>query len=200
MTTATLNGTLTSDRGFTASCYFEYGLTTGYGSDTSASPTTCSEGDSFSAVITGLTPGGTYHYRAIAVSFLGTVYGDDESFIVPVVLLEVMSVSVSVDGNFATISGRLIYDGGEECTVGFEYGGSNFYGSELVVADKKVSDDDFSYTFLSITTDVLFHTRAYATNTKGTVYGLDMSFYIPKNSDAFGGMMGGGLVNLLMES
>lgn len=77
---AQLNGTLTEDGTDTpVQCSFEYGLTSAYGSTTT--PATVTEGSSFSAVVSGLSRGTTYHFRAKAVGTSGaTVYGADRTF------------------------------------------------------------------------------------------------------------------------
>jgi hypothetical protein len=195
---ATLNGTLLEDRGFSASCYFEYGLTVAYGSDTSASPATCSTGDSFSYALTGLTPGATYHYRAVAVSVLGTVYGDDVSFSVPISAAVVETVAADITGDRAMLNGLLVYDGGEACIVGFEYGCSLEYGSSVTCDDTEVSAGTFNYNLTGLIYDTCYHVRAFATNKHGTVYGRDASVYISKRTDSFGGLMGDGLVQTLV--
>ncbi len=78
-TTATLNGELT-DMGSASqvTVYFEYGTDTSYGNETPHQ--TLSATGSFSADITGLTPGTTYHFRAVAVNSAGTSYGEDKTF------------------------------------------------------------------------------------------------------------------------
>lgn len=78
-TSAQLNGTV-NPSGTATTYYFEYGLTTGYGSAT----TSTSAGSGASAVavnatVTGLTPGTLYHYRLVATN--GTAdQGDDMTF------------------------------------------------------------------------------------------------------------------------
>jgi hypothetical protein len=57
--------------------YFQWGKTTGYGSQTGQQ--TMKHPGIFFAVITGLTPRTSYHFRAVAVGD-GTSYGWDESF------------------------------------------------------------------------------------------------------------------------
>jgi hypothetical protein len=64
---ATLNGYIGEDGGSNISAFFQYGLTTSYGSSTSKQYPK-SENQSFSANVTGLSPGTTYHYRAVANS------------------------------------------------------------------------------------------------------------------------------------
>ena len=61
--------------------YFEYGLTTAYGSktqETSAGPG--SKSVKVSWPVSGLAAGATYHYRLVAVNGYGTSYGSDTSF------------------------------------------------------------------------------------------------------------------------
>ena len=57
--------------------YFEWGETTDYGSTTRVRTVTSPR--RFWAIIRGLTPGTTYHFRAVAVGD-GTGYGEDRSF------------------------------------------------------------------------------------------------------------------------
>ena len=76
---ATLNGYLSS-MGGASSCtvYFQYGTTTSYGSTTGTQAK--SSAGTFSQSLTGLSPGTTYHYRAVASNSAGTVYGADTTF------------------------------------------------------------------------------------------------------------------------
>lgn len=86
---ATLNGNLTSLGTATpVDVSFEYGTTDGYGSTVEGVPSTLASAaaftaltsaESFTANLTGLTPGQTYHFRIKAVGD-GTAYGDDATF------------------------------------------------------------------------------------------------------------------------
>jgi hypothetical protein len=79
-TSATLNGTVNPNRS-AATAYFQYGLTTNYGSfsaTTSLPPTNATF--SLSELISGLVPGALYHYRLVASNALGTVQGVDTAF------------------------------------------------------------------------------------------------------------------------
>lgn len=77
-TSATVNGTLDESGSEACDCSFEWGLTTGYGNTTT--PETKNTGETFSAGLTGLVPGTTYHFRAKAVNSSGTFYGADRTF------------------------------------------------------------------------------------------------------------------------
>ncbi len=84
---ATLNGTVNPE-GASTSYYFEYdessyegGAT--HGAKVPASPKSAGSGTSNVAVneaLSGLEPGGTYHFRIVAENEFDTTYGEDESF------------------------------------------------------------------------------------------------------------------------
>jgi uncharacterized protein (TIGR02145 family) len=64
---------------------FEYGTSVSYGSTITASqnPVGADTVSSVNAIVLGLTPGTTYHFRIKAFNSLGTAYGEDISFIPP---------------------------------------------------------------------------------------------------------------------
>jgi hypothetical protein len=77
-TKATFNGSVTSNGNQTVtSDGFDWGTSTAYG-NTAAGATV--QTGSFSANLTGLTTGQTYHYRAKAVNSLGTGFSGDTAF------------------------------------------------------------------------------------------------------------------------
>lgn len=82
---ATLNATVANAGFLPGSFYFQWGTTTSYGQQTAMQPLTAQlEGKRFSAPLTGLTPGTTYHFRAVAIGAEGTGFGADRSFTTPV--------------------------------------------------------------------------------------------------------------------
>lgn len=75
---ATLNGNLTSlGNALSVNVSFEWGLTISYGNETT--PQTMTATGLFSANLSSLIPGTTYHFRAKAVGN-STVYGNDTTF------------------------------------------------------------------------------------------------------------------------
>jgi hypothetical protein len=79
-TTATLNASLTGlGTSGSVSASFDFGMNTTYGQTVVATPSTLTSAGKFNAVLTGLTPGTTYHYQAKAVGD-GTAEGVDFSF------------------------------------------------------------------------------------------------------------------------
>jgi RHS repeat-associated protein len=79
-TTATLNGSLTGlGSASSVGVSFEYGTTTVYGSTATGSPASLTAAGTFTAGLTGLTSGTTYHYRTKAVGD-ATTWGNDQQF------------------------------------------------------------------------------------------------------------------------
>lgn len=81
LTNATLNATVNAANNETT-VFFEFGPDPFYGFGVQATPGTVSGGTAtaVSAVISGLTPGTLYRFRARATSAAGTVYGSDATF------------------------------------------------------------------------------------------------------------------------
>ncbi|HXJ74293.1 MAG TPA: SH3 domain-containing protein, partial [Candidatus Dormibacteraeota bacterium] len=75
---AQLNGSI-NPSGFSTTAYFEYGLTTSYGSST-ASANFGTTVQNIGFVQTGLSPNSTYHYRLVASNSQGTTRGLDAAF------------------------------------------------------------------------------------------------------------------------
>ena len=83
--TATLYGGVNPE-GSATSYYFEYGTTTSYGTKAPASPKEVGAGTgevTVNQVVTGLTPGTTYHFRLVATSVAATTNGVDRTFTTP---------------------------------------------------------------------------------------------------------------------
>lgn len=80
-TSATLNGTV-NPNGNAATAYFEYGLTTSYGTTVSVtlSPNNGTAPQSVSASPTGLPSGTLYHYRLTGTNSAGTTSTSDGTF------------------------------------------------------------------------------------------------------------------------
>lgn len=76
---ATLRGLVTGDGGVGCSVRFAYGLNTSYGNYT-AWETGKLENDVVSTLLSGLSTGETYHYRAIVNNSAGEAYGSDKYF------------------------------------------------------------------------------------------------------------------------
>ncbi len=79
-TSAMLNGTV-NPNGLSTTVIFEFGTTTSYGSEITATPSPVSGTNavSVSAVLSGLSPNSTYHYRIVATNSAGTTNGLDQT-------------------------------------------------------------------------------------------------------------------------
>lgn len=82
----------------------------------------------------------------------------------------------------ATLNGQVVYDGGEPCTVWFEWGTSTRYGLETPPQANVSSGTSFSATIYNLAEGVLYHFRAVAKNSTAIVYGNDMVFAVPVGS------------------
>jgi plastocyanin len=76
---ATLNGSL-NPHGLTTTVYFQYGITTSYGSTTQMRTHTGNTYRNIPANISGLAPNTTYHFRIVATNPNGTRMGSDRTF------------------------------------------------------------------------------------------------------------------------
>ena len=78
---AILNGSVIANSNST-SVTFDYGTTAAYGTNVSATPATVTSlsATAVSLVLTGLTPGTTYHFRVNAVNAVGSSSGIDQTF------------------------------------------------------------------------------------------------------------------------
>ncbi len=75
-----LTGTV-NPQGLATKAYFEYGLTTSYGSSTSSTDLAVTNTVlPVTKAVSGLDPGNLYHYRLVTINSAGTTYGDDQTF------------------------------------------------------------------------------------------------------------------------
>jgi uncharacterized protein (TIGR02145 family) len=184
-TGATLNGTV-NPNGLSTTVTFEYGTTTSYGSTLEAapSPVTGSGNTNVGAAITGLTAETTYHFRVKATNSMGTVYGEDITFVTggegqsPSCLTQTVT-NESPTG--ATLNGT-VNPNGLSTAVTFEYGTTTSYGSSVTATKSPVTGNgniNVSKYITGLTVETTYHFRVRATNSRGTVYGEDLSFYLP---------------------
>ncbi|MFH1381500.1 MAG: hypothetical protein ABIH70_01240 [Chloroflexota bacterium] len=171
---ATLNGTLDNDGGGACDCGFEWGETDSYGNTTSTQSRT--SGQSFLQVITGLSPGTTYHFRAFATSLSGTGYGDDRTFTTKKAPVVMTYGVTNIELDSAVLIGELTDDGGEACEVGFEWGLTALYGKVTTWQGGKYTGDAFWQVIASLEPDTTYHFRAQARNSVGAARGADMTF------------------------
>jgi hypothetical protein len=115
-TTVALDGAV-NPHGLETTCYFQYGTTTAYGSQTPAAAVgSGTTGVKVSQPLIGLQPGTIYHYRIVATSTAGTSDGVDRTFTtkhIPLKFVIVKAANVStVFGSPFSLTGTLTGAGG----------------------------------------------------------------------------------------
>lgn len=160
-----------------ATAYFQYGLSTIYGSQTS--PQTLMAGSTpvaLNASLTGLAAGVVYHYRLVTVTPQGTFYSGDMTF-------ATTSAPLAITGSFAG-AGRTGFsiDGsvnplGTATDYYFEYGTSTAYGSATapLSAGGGVDPVTVSTSVNGLTPGTTYHVRLVATSSIGTTHGDDQA-------------------------
>jgi uncharacterized protein (TIGR02145 family) len=134
---------------------------------------------SFTDRITGLTESTTYHVRAFATNSVGTAYGNELTFTTNAISLPALTtVSITdISASSATSGGNITSDGGASV---LDRGVCWSTLANPTTADYTTSDGTGIGGFISnitgLTDGTLYHVRAYATNSKGTAYGNELTF------------------------
>lgn len=175
LTSAQLNGTVTDDGSVPpVTVYFEWGLTTAYGSTT---PTAggLETASTFYYGLSGLEPDTEYHYRSVGDNTEGTGYGADKTFTTdaPTAPTAETLAATKVGSQEATLQGQVLTDGGVKVEVGFEYGLNTGYGSETVWIDGYRTGQTFSAIITGLAIETEYHFRARVRNSTATGNGDD---------------------------
>ena len=180
-TSAILNGNLTSmGTANLVNVSFEWGETINYGNETT--PQGLTSAGNFSAPLTGLSPGTTYHFMAKAIGN-GSTVGIDMIFTTLSVPPSVSTTGFSdVTTNLATLYGNLTSLGtASPVSVSFQYATDAYYTSHSNTYNSETTPQSMTapgaynsptHTLLPGTT---YHFRAKALG-DGTSYGADMTF------------------------
>ena len=135
---------------------------------------------SFTCDLTGLTEGTTYHVRAYATNDKGTSYGDDKTFETTPYLPPTVTTGFVTDISYttATADGNVTADGGQEVT---EKGVCFATTSEPTIYNTKVAYSEgglgaYTCQIADLVPGTTYYLRAYATNSKGTAYGVERTF------------------------
>jgi hypothetical protein len=176
VTSAMLNGTV-NPNGFATDYHFEWGTTTGYGSNTATVAAGAgSTAIAVNAPISGLIGGTTYHFRLVGVNIEGTSNGNDMTFTPGGAVVTTTAVT-GITLNGATSGGNVTSDGGAAVSA---RGVCWATTANPVVTGNHTTDGAGTGTFTSAITglsaNTVYHVRAYATNANGTFYGADIQF------------------------
>lgn len=179
-TTATLNGTANANNSAT-NVFFEYGLTTSYGTQVVASPANLSDTTVTpeSVNLASLLPNATYHYRILATNIAGTSYGNDMTFTTPAIQANVVTnLATSIGSNSVQLNGTVTANNATT-TVTFEYGTTTSYGSLTNATPASVTGmtpTAVSASVSGLLINTTYHFRCVGANVAGTAYGQDQVF------------------------
>lgn len=131
------------------------------------------------ADITGLVPGKTYHYRAVATANARTIWGPDTIFAVPATskpLATTMPASRIAAGS-AKLEGRL-NTLGRDAQHWFQWGNTPSYGSTTVrkTTGPEITERTVVGSLDNLAPGRTVHYRLVVSGPGGTTYGEDMSF------------------------
>ena len=126
---AILSGTV-NPNGATTTVYFQYGLTTNYGTISPTNSLVATNGNfSISNLVTDLAPGTIYHYQLVGINIAGITLGAHQTFTTPAAQPVVTTLAAtSITSSSATLNGT-VNPNGAAGTAYFEYGLTTNYGS-----------------------------------------------------------------------
>jgi hypothetical protein len=178
-TTATGGGLISADGGETVTARGVCWSSTPDPTITDAHTTDGTGTGSYLSNLTGLTGGTIYYVRAYATNSVGTAYGKEITFTTEAVLLPVITTMVPslITNSTAVSGGNITSDGGGPVTArGVCWSAT----ANPTIIDAHTTDGTGTGSFVSSLTGLLpgiiYHIRAYATNSAGTVYGNDLIF------------------------
>jgi hypothetical protein len=166
--------------GFGTAVYrFQYGTTRSYGLSTLISSVGSDGTDHLvTSDISGLTPATTYHYRAVAINYVGTAQGPDQTFTTP----DQPAVSGASASNVTSGTATLAAEVNPKLattTYHFQYGTDASYGSSTPESPSIGADDvshSVSANLAGLAPATTYHFRIVATNPFGATDGLDQTF------------------------
>lgn len=178
---ATLRGAV-NPKGSATTRWFEYGLTTAYGSKTTGrSAGSGSANSNVSEAISGLTAANTYHFRAAASNAAGASYGSDRTLATTAggtVAPDAATDAASSIGSTSAVLNATVNPRGSSTAVCFEYGPTVAYG--FTTATQQVgagsAPTSAARAISGLATATLYHARVKAWNAGGSTYGADRTF------------------------
>lgn len=178
--TATLNGAVNPNT-LSTSGFYQYGLTTGYGSTTAS--TALGSGSSpigLPIAVTGLACNTLHHFRAVATNSAGTVNGQDNTFTTaacPPPPTVTTDAATSLTQTGATLNGNVNPNGGAT-NRRFQFGTTLAYGStspDLAIGNGN-SGVAVNFVATGLACNTLYNYRAVGQNSGGTTNGTNATF------------------------
>lgn len=181
LTTASSGGNITADGGATVTARGIVWNTATAPTISLATKTTDGSGTgNFSSAIANLIPSTNYYARAYATNSVGTGYGNEITFTTGAVVLPTLTTTTvsGITTNAAVSGGSITNDGGGAITArGVVWSTTQ---NPTITLTTKTSDGtgtgSFTSNLTNLTQNTTYYTRAYATNSAGTVYGNQISF------------------------
>ncbi len=135
----------------------------------------------FNSNVSGLQEGNTYYVRAFATNAAGTVYGQEVSFSTEATMPTVSTQTVTnirIGAGTATFNGTILTLGDLNYTErGFVYAAThNPTIDDIKISASGTGTGTYSVNATNIAEGATYYVRAYATNSKGTVYGEEVKF------------------------
>jgi len=133
----------------------------------------------FTSSVTGLLPGKVYYIRAYATNSIGTGYGAQDTTTTKAVLPVITTTAISsVTITTAKSGGNIISNGG---TIVTEHGICWGTTQNPTTAGNKIISESpgtgiYTGSLISLTPNITYFVRAYATNVAGTAYGEQITF------------------------
>jgi hypothetical protein len=181
-TSASLNGSI-NPNGADTTAYFQYGLTTSYGSTTTSGDFGLSS-QSVGYVVSGLTPNTLYHFRIVVTSTGGTGYGGDLTFTTTGQPPTAQTQTATLVAATSAHLNASINPNGSDTTAYFQYGLTTTYGNTTTSGDFGTSSQTVGYTVTGLSPNTTYHFRIVASNGAGTSYGSDLTFITPTSPTA----------------
>lgn len=183
---ATLNGTVVQD-GITDTAWFEYGLSTSYGTTSPIQNLGASNGVvAVTAALSGLNHDTVYHFRLVAQNGAVTNYGADRTFttLTPIVSIATLAAT-AITNNSADLNGQGSGDG-FPANVYFQFGPTTNLGNSTVpqAIGNGTSPVPFSATASGLVAGHVYFFRAVIFNAAITNYGAVMDFATPLSQGA----------------
>jgi hypothetical protein len=178
---ATLNASI-NPNGAATTAYFQYGLTTNYGSFSSTNPFVASTVASpMASVISGLAPGSLYFFRAVAVNSMGTTIGTDLTFTTTAMAPIVTTQTASFLTATTTTLNASVNPRGAATTAWFEWGIGGVYTQQTASTSLGVGGTNVSLNnqLAGLTAGLPYHYRVVASNALGIARGRETRFWAP---------------------
>jgi len=119
-----------------------------------------------------------FRYHRVSTSYIFWLYEFDFYEAPPVIDPPTLTTTAatSVEETTAILHGTVSDDGGEPCSVRFNWGTTAAYGNNTTWVSDKVTGDTIGQLITGLTNGLTYHFRIEATNSGGTSYGSDMTF------------------------